>query len=90
MRQFVQQKPEIGDVRVIKRFLIFPQTLELKNGGLQRRFFEMAEIVQEYNEVVYPGQYGFEKDEMWIDVYWKEDYFGLESYKEKKSEHHFY
>jgi len=90
MRQKVDRNPIVGDMRIIERFLFFPQILELKNGELEKRFWETSKIVQVYEEFVYPGEYGFEIDEDWIDRYWKEDHLSLESYKDEKEEHHFY
>lgn len=53
------RKPQNGDRRTVRKFLIIPRTI----GG-QTRWFEWATFVQEYHRNAVP---------QWVDVEWDAD-----------------
>lgn len=58
--------PEIGDVRVDRRFLWLPLKL-----GDETRWLEFAAIYQRYEETMELAQYGLECED-WVDVRWRD------------------
>jgi len=63
--------PEIGDTRIVTRFLFFPvELLTLSRKEIQFRWLEIARIEQKYIEVLHFDDYGAENSMEWIDKRW--------------------
>ena len=64
MRKIIRP-PTPGKQRIKKGFLLFPKTLKMEDGTLQRRWLETTEWVQEFS-------HGYDCDH-WFSVEWLED-----------------
>jgi len=45
-----KSNPSIGDLRIVKKFLLFPKYLQNSDGFMEARWFEVASIEQIYEE----------------------------------------
>lgn len=57
MRWIKQKEPSVGDIRVITKFALFPESCELDNGDMERRWLEFVTIEQRYTREVW-GTWG--------------------------------
>jgi hypothetical protein len=71
MKWKVKPEPNIGTLRVVKKFLFFPKKLESINGlNMQVRWLERASYVQEFKMAHVSGSAFGITEETWVDIKW--------------------
>lgn len=73
MRLKIENEPELGDVRIIEKFLLIPRSLPDRKGEIYFRFFEKAKVRQVYKKHKrFDYFFGPIVYKSWFDIMWED------------------